>query len=329
MDNMETATKQKTKIPNWLKTIVTIFVSIVILYYYLHHQNWGELRNALKMANVPVALFGVMFPQLILWIFDSLSMQKIVKWYHAPVPYRDIFFIRGASYLLGIVNNSLARGGILLYLMRKADIGARKIMGMQIHWFLVWFWGFNIYLALVTAAAQYLDLGIGQNLNMTAWWIYISVNGYWFIEQWLFWHNNINIGLSKYFINKGNEFWSAWALSRPRNWLLIWAMTLPSYINIFVCYYFVALSFGIKAPFINFMVMVPFTLMLSNIPIAFGGYGTTTFAWTLFFSSHAAPAQIAALSIFIPTARLLFRCVIGAVCIPFTIKELGSLNKRS
>ncbi len=103
---------------------------------------------------------------------------------------------------------------------------------------------------------------------------------------------------------------------------------MPAFIAVFIGYYAVARAFGIEMPFIKFMVLIPYVLVISNLPVAFGGYGTTTFAWVVFFSDYATEEQIATITLFIPTARVVIRAVIGMLCLPFALKDLYNLPEK-
>ncbi|GEM_PF-3522986 len=215
---MEQEPSQRTwRIPGWVKTVVPILVSAGILYYYFRDQDWRGLYEILAEASVPLALIGLVIPQIVYWVLDSFISQRTVQWFHGYVPVKDVFFVRGATYLLSLINNSLARGGLIAYLVRKAEIGLSKLLGIQIFRIGLMIWGFMVYLAVITATAQFLDVGLEKQVNLWVWWGYIIFNIMWLVEAWLFWHHNINIGLSRLIVKRENEFWSGWNQSKPRH----------------------------------------------------------------------------------------------------------------
>ena len=328
-DSIEKQKLPQSRIPGWVKTLLPIIVSAGILYYYFRSQDWGKLLDTMSDAYVPLAVLGIAGPQLVIWYTFSLIAHRHLRWFHGEIPLRDLFFVKGATYLLSLINNPLAGGGFFVYQMKKADISVRKLAGIALFRGGMTMWGFNVYLAIATAATQYYGLGLGERLNLTVLWIFIIFNMAWMIEAWIFWHYDKNIGIGKYLVKRNDEFWSCWAISEKKHWWYTWAAILPSVIFMFLGYYAIALSFGIDVPFFKFMAMIPLVLFISNLPVAMGGFGTTTMAWVMFFPEYNNDPRLLALSLFIPTARMIVRAIFGAFSLPFALKDLSTMTAKS
>ncbi|UCD85377.1 MAG: hypothetical protein JSU92_04055, partial [Deltaproteobacteria bacterium] len=54
------------RIPAWVRKGIPILVSVLILYYYFHDQDWRELWAAATRAHIMVAVLAVVIPQIIL-----------------------------------------------------------------------------------------------------------------------------------------------------------------------------------------------------------------------------------------------------------------------
>jgi len=322
MSEMKDAVAKVGRIPWWVKTVAPLLISAGILYYYLHNENWGALWAAMAQSYIPLAVLALVITQLCFWCFDSLATHRAIVWFHGPFSFRAIFRVKGATFLLSMVSGPLQAGGMLAFILKKTDVTIRKFIGMMLFKVGLGAWGFNVYITIATAAACYYHLDIAKHINLWIWWGLIIGGQVWLIEAWLFWHHGVNIGFSRFIVNRESEFWSAWVQAKRRHWCLMWAMTLPSYLSLFLGYYIIAVSFNIHVPFWKFMAMIPLVVGISNLPVAFGGYGTTTLAWVTFFPEYGTPERLAAISLFIPTAKMLCRAIIGVVNLPSVLKDL-------
>jgi len=104
-------------------------------------------------------------------------------------------------------------------------------------------------------------------------------------------------------------------------------MALPPFILALVGYYFLTLAFGVKVPFLEFMVVSPLVVAIMDLPIAFGGFGTATVAWLTFFGDYGSETDIRALTLFLPVARGITRAGIGMVSLRPALKEIYSLMR--
>ena len=104
---------------------------------------------------------------------------------------------------------------------------------------------------------------------------------------------------------------------------------MPQITIVLVGYYFLAHAFSVDVPFWECLVVMPLVLFISNLPIAFGGFGTTTLAWQEFFGQYGAADSIAALTLFIPAGRLLLRGLIGLISLPAAYHEVTTMSLLS
>ena len=79
------------RIPPWIKKAVPVLVSLAILYYYFHDQDWGELKAACLWVNLWLAVIAIGAPQLVFWFFEALLFERHLKWFHGRVPFWDYF----------------------------------------------------------------------------------------------------------------------------------------------------------------------------------------------------------------------------------------------
>lgn len=310
-----------------LRGVLPLAVSVGILYYCLAGQDWQALAAAAARANLWLAIPAIVVPQLISWALGALAVQRSIVWFHGPFPLRTYFWVRGVGYILTFINSALGVGGLMLYQQRKARIGWAKLTGIGFFRVALGLWGIALVMIPSTLLMQSAGLGAATQLNLYAWWALLAFGTAWLVEAWLTWHHGISLGLSKAVSRGGRgEFWSAFRESKPRHWWLMWAIFLPQYAGLLVGYYFLNRAFGIDAPFVETLVSMPFAILVMDLPIAFAGFGTATLAWVTFFGAYGSEADITALTLALPTARLLTRALVGVVSLRPGLRDLRTLS---
>lgn len=311
----------------WIIRVVTAGVSVGILWYYLRDVDWEALKAAAGRADLSLAIAGIIIPMIGFWASDCAFTVRSFKWFHSPVGFWNYFIIKAAGYLLAMVNITFATGGVFLYFMSKTGIGVKKQTGLLAFRLCMSVFGFTTFLALLTLAAvaarpeeaaalklQLIGPAIGLiilvMLEMAAFFIYRRglilrrLPGKWF----------------------EGEFWQPLRESKLRHWAEGFAWTAPFIVLYFIGMYLVARAFHVQVPFFYFFLRMPIAALISGLPVAFGGFGTTTAAWDVFFRRFTTPADIAAITIFIPAVRLFFRLGLGAAFMPLALRELEGLK---
>lgn len=329
MDTLEPEIKQS-RIPPWAKKVIPVIVSILILYYYFRDMEWGRIVDSCSRADLLIAVLAIVIPQLITWFLGTLMVERHIRWFHGPFPFWKYFWVKGAIYILMFINVYIGGGGMLLYQQRRAQITWRKLMGIAMFRLGLVLWGMAVILIPATLAMQYFGLAEKARINMSVWWFLLIGGVAWMTEAWLFWHHKVNTGLSRLVVrDRESEFWTAFNTATRRQWLLTWAMTLPPFVLTIVSFYFLNLAFDVNVPFFEFMVVGPIALMIMDLPIAFGGFGTATIAWMTFFGDYGSPENIVALTLFLPFSRAVFRSLLGLVSLRPALREISTLSLRA
>ncbi len=320
------------RIPPWVKKFVPILVSALILYYYFHDQDWEKLMDAAGRANLLVAVLAIAIPQLVFWLFEVLIADRHVTWFHGPFDWKKYFWVRGAIYIILLINPTIGGGGIFLYIQRKTEMSWTKLLGIMLFRFGMTLWGIGILMIPATLAMYYYGLAEKAKINMYIWWGILLIPGVWFfIGTWLFWFYNIDYsGIGKIIVrDRNSEFWTAFRVATRKQWFLTWAMGIPPFLFMLVGFYFVSRAFGVNVPFLEFMVVSPLAMAVMDMPIAFGGFGAATLAWLVFFGDYGIKENIAALTLFLPFMRVLIRALIGLVSLRPAISDISTLTLTS
>lgn len=321
--------KTPARIPVWVKRVIPILVSVLILYYYFHNQDWPKLLAAAQRAHLTLAVLAIGIPQLVFWFFEVLITERHIVWFHGPFQFKTFFWVRGAIYLLTMVSPSVGGGGVLVYLWRKVRITWTKLWGIVLFRFGLTMWGISVLLIPTTLAMHYYGLSEKARTNMWIWWGILIFGLAWMVEAWFYWHHKKRFGLSQVIArNPEREFWTAFRIATRKQWLLTWAMGIPPFILYLIGVYFLSLAFEVKVPFLEFMVFSPLVMAIADIPIAFSGFGTTTMAFVIFFGDYGSAESIAALTLFLPFARATFRALIGLVSLRPALQDINTLLQK-
>ena len=313
----------------WTIRILTAAVSVGILWYYLRDIDWPSLKAAAGRADLLIAVLGIIIPMIGFWFADGWFTVRTFKWFHRPVGFWSYLIIKAAGYLLAMINITFATGGVFLYFMSKTGIGVKKQAGLLAFRLCMSVFGFTAFLTLLTLAAVVALPAEAVSLKLALIGPAILLIVLIMLEMGAFFIYGSGIILKRLPASWfAGEFWHAFRESRLRHWAEGFAWTAPFIVLYFIGMFMVARAFHVQVPFFYFFLRMPIAALIAGLPVAFGGFGTTTAAWDVFFGRFTTPADIAAITIFIPTVRLLFRLALGAAFMPLALRELEGLKKK-
>ncbi len=302
----------------WVRRIVPLVISGLILFYYFDRVDWTELRQALSRANLLLFIPSRLIPLFIYLLIDSYLLKVLFDWFHKPIPYREVVYPRAALYLLALINVQVSNGGMFLYLMRKAEIKPEKLAGLvafRLAWS-VWSINFGLTVALFFTYLLKYDFHSPLQIELILFGVGIIWAGFFFY-----------LGVAYHYKRHKPDtyhrpLWNVFIQAQPRQCMEIAGLTLLlagiGVINNYLC----ALSFGIKIPLHELVVLLPIVDTIANLPIAFAGLGATTFAWQTFWRRYATPEAFLSFTIALPLTTYLSRALFALICFPAATKYL-------
>ena len=108
------------------------------------HVLWQALAHA---PLVPFVAFSA-FMLLLNCAADTFAMRSVFSWFGCRVPYTDLFFVRGATYLFAILNYHVGQAAIIGYLYK-----ARKIPLLRASGWILFIIGVNVGTLFLLASA--------------------------------------------------------------------------------------------------------------------------------------------------------------------------------
>ena len=275
---------------------------------------WSALSHA-----APWTLPAVLAAAALVYLADAFAMWKTFGWFCAKLPLRDILVVRGATYLLAVINYSIGQGAIVYFIHRARGVpvmrGAATVLLIL---------GTNL-LALLLLVTLGLSLPGTHPAGLA------PVVG-------LVW-----AGLAAYATLVAMR--PRWLLSRPVFDVLLSAglgghlkamlVRLPHVAALMAVELLALRGFGVALPWNVALGAMPVVLLVSALPISVQGLGTTQAAMVLFFSSYVRPtagdphAVVLGASLTSQTVTLLFQVATGFICLRSqTARGLGEVPVR-
>src|SRR6185295_14443811 len=101
------------------RPIIAVVLTAGIFALILRRVPFPALTAALRDAD-HVTFLALMIPNTLFYFaWDTLVLAVVIRWFHGPVPYRDLLPVRAASYVVGFFNTNLGRGALAVYLCRR------------------------------------------------------------------------------------------------------------------------------------------------------------------------------------------------------------------
>ena len=261
---------------------------------------WSALSHA-----APWTLPVVLAAAALVYLADAFAMWKTFGWFLARLPLRDILVVRGATYLLAVINYTIGQGAIV-YFMHRAR-GVPVLRGLATVLLIM---GTNLLALLLLVTAGLALPGIhpaGLAPVVGVVWT----------------------GLALYVTLVAAR--PRWLASRPVFDVLLSAglgghlkamlVRLPHVAALMAVELVALRGFGVVLPWSVALGAMPVVLLVSALPISVQGLGTTQAAMVLFFSSYVPPtagdphAVVLGASLTAQTAALLFQVATGLICL--------------
>src|SRR5512132_3189390 len=98
---------------------VPVALTVVIFLLIFWRIPFGAFWNAIAGARIPpfLALMGSF--SLYFFLLDTLVLSRLIRWFHGPLPYRELLPVRAVTYLVSILNTQLAQAALALYIHRR------------------------------------------------------------------------------------------------------------------------------------------------------------------------------------------------------------------
>jgi hypothetical protein len=290
--------------PKKLGPILAWTVTIAILLYLFWTiplaRVW-EATHLMAWWAIPAIALIV----LAVYVADSFAIQKTFGWFVAPLSYREVLIVRGATYLLALVNYTVGQGAIVYFVNRT-----RKVPILRGTAAVLLVMGINVLMLLVLAT---IGLLTASDVSTGVRTILLVAYG----------------GLLVYIVLVALR--PSWLAKRPILDVLLSAglaghlrcmlVRVPHIFSLLLLSWVSLASFGVVLPVTKAVLCLPIVYFVTVLPISVQGLGTTQLMMIQFFAEYAPGttpreqgAAILAASLFTQVIANVIQFGIGLLC---------------
>jgi hypothetical protein len=295
----------------WLRTAAPWLVTVAILAFLFSRVPAADVALAARRA-APWTIPALAALVLGVYLADSFAIWRTFGWFVAPLTYRETLTLRGAAYLLSLVNYALGQGSFVWFLTRSHGVPAMRAAAAVL---LVM--GVNLLLLLLLST---LGLALGATMLPELRGVVLAALA----------------GLPVY---AAVLAWRpGWLARRPIADVLLeaglaghlkaLAVRVPHVATLLVMSYTALRGFGVDVPVVQALVHLPVVLLVAVLPISVQGLGPTQGAMIYFFAEFA-PGDADARAATVFAASLGAQAVAWSVQIAIGIACLRSALVRS
>jgi uncharacterized protein YbjT (DUF2867 family) len=256
------------------------------------------------------AWLALMIPySALFFLVDSLVVWRVINWFDARVPYRDILPIRASAYILSILNEQVGKGAMALYLNRRDgvpgwQVGSSMLFIMFCEFFYLLTWAtLGVALAwdeLPAAFHALPEIALGAALVLALWVAYFR---------------GAIAPSSKL---RERPILHAFRNAHLANYLGVIALRSPALLAAVVVYTFALRLFGVSAEFAQMLGYLPVIFFGAAVPGPFRAVAITL--WTVLFPEN--PGQMAAFGLVQHNFFIFFNAAIGLCFLRRANREL-------
>ncbi|MCB0218418.1 MAG: flippase-like domain-containing protein [Chrysiogenetes bacterium] len=309
---------EETARPAWqrhLQTLVVIIVAALLLWWCFSQVELEKMLAELERANIPLFIAAVSCGHISLYLVQMFAVYASLRAVGFSGKLRPFFLATSALQLPGAVQVHLASAGLVAYNKRRHGLPIASTAAAAMF---VYFSDASIFALAIGAAGR----AVGGPYAT-----YLPVFGAGLIAMQLFavayLRGRFDFILPRFAI-KPRE----WGLLRPltqitaKTWgrlvamrlLVFAAMALPSAVGL--------RAFGVDVPIGFLAAAIPLGQFLGNVPVAFGGFGTTQAVMLKFLGPYGTREAILAWSLCWTVGLILCRATQGALFFKHGVNEL-------
>jgi hypothetical protein len=278
-------------------------VTIAFLGYLFSTVSVPQVLRALKddarAWTVPVMVALV----FVVYLADSVAIWKTFGWFVARLSFREVLVVRGATYLLALINFALGQGAIVYFVYRSRGVpllrGAAAVLlvvGIDVLTLLM-LASLGLAMAAEIPPALKILVAVGYGI-FGLYIVLVVVKPRWLTSRPLF-DVLLTAGLSGHV--------KALVVRLPH----VSSLVLFSYASL--------RAFGVAVPLAQAVLYLPVIYFIAVLPISVQGLGTSQAAMVFFFAQYApidrAAAVVLASSLTGQAIMFAVQLLLGLVCL--------------
>lgn len=293
----------------WLKRVITWAAAAALLAYVFHIVSFEKTWAAVKEADPPSVFAVTLLYFGYGYVADTFATWATFRWFCKKLDLADVFLIRGATYLLAIVNYNLGQAGIVWVIGKRRGAGAAPATGTVLLTMGVMF----VSLLLLAGIGSFVGDPADQRLFAMRW---VTGGGLLAFVAYL-----VVIAIRPGFLANRNLFrplFDAGVVGHLKAWLV----RFPHVAGHLVFQWWILKLFHVDLPLSTAVTLIPVILVIAWLPITVQGLGTAQVAAMELLASYVdAPtvelqnARVVAFSLTLTTVFVGYCIITGLICL--------------
>jgi len=246
---------------------------------------------------------------LFFFLIDSLVVWRVVNWFNARVPYRDILPVRASTYILSILNEQVGKGVMAYYLNRRDGVPGWQVGSSMLF---VMFCEFYYLLSWACVGAMLRWDRVPEAFRVLPW---VALGALVFFALWVLYFRAVIAPGSKL---RERDMLRSFRLARPWQYATVIALRSPALLSAAFVYSRALGLFGIESSFIEMLGVLPLIFFGAATPGPMRAVAITM--WVALFPDH--PAEMAAFGLVMHNFFIFFNAAIGLVFLRRANREL-------
>lgn len=269
-----------------IKKVLPWLIAIGLFVYLFSKITKNDLITTFKVANLwQFAGYSILY-FFIIHALDCLCIQLTISRFAAPIRFKEAWIVRGASYLIMVLNYHAAHGAFAIYLKKTHGAKIAKTLGAM-------FFITAIDLLLVAGFAFAAALYQHEQSPVVSWIIgtvpFIFIGFVVWNLFWKFSHSKKMMTLHKYkpvawVLN--HDIFKIFRDVQISDILKLLTIRLPMVFVVIGGYYLGLLSFGVDIKLIDIYIYNPVVMLISTLPLTPSGLGTSQLMVIEFFQNR-------------------------------------------
>lgn len=249
---------------SWLRRLVPFALTAGLLWYFFATTDFDAFVAALEQADVGQFVLRLFVMAAVVLCWDGLCYAWLLRRFTAPITWWEALRLRGASWLLNVVNYAAANAMVVAYLKQTKGVELGKGGSAMIFLMLV-----DVYALAAVATAGALVMLPEQAMAFV--WTDVGLAAL-MLGHLLYWRRGWTFGPVDRL--RRAPIFAAFAEASVGDYLRLAGLRLPM-IGLFVVYNAVLLPcFGLDIPIEGVAAFSPIISFITALPISVAGFGT-------------------------------------------------------
>lgn len=302
-----------------LTTALKWLIALSVLFYLFHQVDRDKLIAALLSARIEIYLPLAVVFVLIWFLIESQNLMFLFNMFGHNLSFKEMRFIRGASYMLMIINYNLGLGAIAWYLKRRNEIPLTRAGSVMFFYYFVESVGITFFAMAGCLLIYRQNPAIYGKIIPISGAMFFSYITMFFIVRLLpsyGWFTGL----------RNRSLLSAFYEADFKNYFILSGFRAIYFSSFIIFFYFGLKSFDVHVPIYFLIGLVPVIFFIGNIPVTPFGIGTIQAAMMFFFSPFGSEENILSFSIVYSATLLFMRAPIGLFYMRETKTGLADLK---